>query len=192
MHRKPFLDLLTRHTPLNLEETRFKHDIDAFVRSTPACFERSWLPGHITGSAWILDRDLKKAVLVHHTKLGRWLQPGGHADGDNNLAAVALKEAWEETGLEGLVQVSNGIYDLDVHQIPAKGNVPAHLHYDIRFAFMCTGNKNFRINHESREILWVPLDKIKDFAPGMSVGRMVWKTSMLKTTLVRQFPAKGA
>lgn len=101
-----------------------------FLRE-PQAFLRSNLAGHFTGSAWLVSGDGQRALLMHHRKLNRWLQPGGHADGDTDLARVALREAEEESGLSELV-VEPDIFDLDRHRIPARGEEPEHWHYDAR------------------------------------------------------------
>src|SRR5882672_8038315 len=99
----------------------------------PRSFHRDHLPGHITGSAWIVNEDFTKVLLVLHAKLGRWLQPGGHADGDENVLGVALREAEEETGVKQYELLHPGIFDLDIHPIPARKDFQEHLHYDIRY-----------------------------------------------------------
>src|ERR1043166_7436421 len=96
------------------------------------CFQRPHLPGHITGSSWIVNKDRTKTLLVHHAKLNKWVQPGGHADGEENILNVALREAEEETGLKKLNPNQN-IFDVDIHLIPARKDFPEHFHYDIRF-----------------------------------------------------------
>lgn len=137
----------------------------------PRCFHRDHLPGHVTGSAWILSNDRKKVLLVHHAKLNKWLQPGGHADGEENVWAVAQKEAQEETGL--LVQpVSTGLFDIDIHEIPARGSFPSHDHYDIRFLFEADETTPLQINHESTELKWVLLTDLEKYNSSTSVLRM--------------------
>ena len=116
-------------------------------------FERARLAGHFTGSAWLVSADGQRALLMHHRKLDRWLQPGGHADGDPDLAAVALREAEEETGLTGLV-VEPAVFDLDRHAIPARGAEPEHWHHDVRFVVRATGNETFVLNEESHALAW--------------------------------------
>ena len=102
MHRKPLLDLLAGYRAAHPDERACVDRVDALVRSQRDCFERSCVPGHITASAWLLSPDGKRFLLTHHRKLGRWLQLGGHADGDSDVAAVALREAREESGLADL------------------------------------------------------------------------------------------
>src|SRR6185369_5766902 len=99
-----------------------------FVRSRPDCFERTCREGHVTGSAWVVSSDRSSVLLTHHARLGRWLQLGGHADGETDPFAVALREAREESGMERFREPSGESpplpLDLDVHVIPARGDEP--------------------------------------------------------------------
>lgn len=143
-----------------------------FLASSPAVFERSHPPGHFTGSAWLVSADGERVLLTHHRKLGRWLQLGGHADGDADLARVALREAEEESGLSGLV-VEGDIFDLDRHAIPARGADPEHWHYDVRFVVRATGSEDFAISEESLDLAWKPVAEIAaDPAMDESMRRM--------------------
>jgi 8-oxo-dGTP pyrophosphatase MutT (NUDIX family) len=127
-----------------------------FLASSPHVFERSHAPGHFTGSAWLVSADGERVLLTHHRKLGRWLQLGGHADGDRDLARVALREAEEESGLVDLV-VEPAIFDLDRHRIPARGHEPEHWHYDVRYVVRATGSEAFAVSAESLELAWRPI-----------------------------------
>lgn len=146
-----------------------------FISENPACCERSLPIGHLTGSAWLVSKDGKRALLMHHRKLNRWLQPGGHADGDANLARVALHEAEEETGLANL-QLEPEIYDLDLHRIPARGNEPEHWHYDVRFVVRACGSELFIQNEESLALAWFDIQKLaNDDELDESIRRMAKK-----------------
>lgn len=155
----------------------------AFVEANADCFERSLAKGHITGSAWITSPNGspngQRVVLIHHRKLDRWFQPGGHADGDPDIAAVALREAQEETELPDLLLVSPAIFDVDVHPIPARGDVEAHLHYDIRFLIQSGEAIPYGENSEVKAICWLTLDEAEALADSESVGRMVRKSRQL-------------
>lgn len=109
--------------------------------------------GHFTGSAWLVDRSGRKVLLTHHRKLDRWLQLGGHADGEQDLSAVALKEAQEESGLSNL-RVDPDIFDLDRHWIPERADVPGHWHYDVRHVVHAGANENFVVSDESHALAW--------------------------------------
>ena len=137
-----------------------------FVADTPDCFERSHLAGHITGSAWLLSPDGTKALLTLHRKLGLWLQPGGHADGDADVLRVALREAQEESGICGITPLSSHIYDVDVHSIPAHpdSGAPEHLHYDIRYLLQAP-HERFVLSHESVALVWYSPDEPTALTP---------------------------
>lgn len=130
-----------------------------FLHSSPQVFHRQHAPGHFTGSAWLVSADGQRVLLTHHRKLGRWLQLGGHADGDTDLARVALREAEEESGLSGL-RVQAEIFDLDRHRISARGTEPEHWHYDVRYIVQAGSSEAFRISAESLDLAWQPIKAI--------------------------------
>ena len=150
-----------------------------FIKSHPNSLERSCLPGHLTGSAWLVAPDRRSTVLIHHKKLNRWLQPGGHADSNGNLFQVALDEASEERGLDLsiFIPVTNLIFDIDVHKIPKRGAEPAHTHYDIRYIFQIP-EINLPGNDESYKVRFVPFDEVKEFNNTASIERMVLKPNI--------------
>ena len=146
-----------------------------FAAAHVDCCERTCVPGHFTGSAWLVSADGERALLLHHRKLGIWVQPGGHADGDGDLAAVALREAEEETGLPGLCP-EGGVFDLDRHLIPPRGSDPAHFHYDVRFVLRAGASEAFVVNGESHAMAWRPIREIAtDPEADESVRRMARK-----------------
>ena len=146
--------------------------ITAFVHENPDCLLRTNLAGHLTASAFVIDRERQHLLLIHHKALGRWLQPGGHADGDPDLMAVARSEVFEETGLRELDPVTPRPFDLDIHSIPERKGIPAHLHYDVRFlfeangSFVPTGN-----DREVHRVAWVPLSDLAALGVDESVLR---------------------
>ncbi len=131
----------------------FRDQILGFCAEHPDALHRTCLSGHLTGSAAVVDPGRRAALIMHHVKLDRWLQPGGHADGQADLADVALKEATEETGIQGLEVVQPAI-DLDVHVIPARPGEPEHLHLDVRFVVVAPPNCASEGNHESHDLAW--------------------------------------
>ncbi len=149
VHRKNLLSLLANYRKQHSSEAFAIDQYIAFVQTNANCFERSLLSGHVTGSAWLVNLDRKQVLLTHHKKLNCWLQLGGHADGDSDILAVALREAEEESGLVDIELASRGIFDIDIHVIPAGKNEPEHLHYDLRFAFRATGNQEYVLSEES-------------------------------------------
>jgi len=138
-------------------------------------FARERLGGHFTASAWLLHADGLRVLLTHHRKLDRWLQLGGHADGDNDLQRVALKEAEEESGLTGLA-VEPGIFDLDRHWIPRHDDVPAHWHYDVRFVVHAGECDTLVVSDESHDLQWREIEAlIHDQHADPSLRRMAGK-----------------
>ena len=123
-------------------------------------FRRERLAGHFTASCWLVSADGQRLLLTHHRKLQRWLQLGGHADGDRDLARVALKEAEEESGLTGLVLDDPAIFDIDKHWIPERKDVPGHWHYDVRFVIRALGGEDFVLSEESLELAWRPVAEV--------------------------------
>jgi 8-oxo-dGTP pyrophosphatase MutT (NUDIX family) len=120
--------------------------------------------------------DRKRTLLTLHRKLGKWLQLGGHADGDPDLLAVALREAREESGLAGLRVVSPRIFDVDRHWIPARGGEAAHWHHDLRFMIEADPAEALTVTGESRELSWVEVAGVPALNPEESMARMVRKT----------------
>ncbi|MBS0591331.1 MAG: NUDIX hydrolase [Proteobacteria bacterium] len=137
--------------------------------------ERHRREGHLTGSAWLVSADGARVLLTHHRKLGRWLQLGGHADGDTDLARVALREAQEESGLTDLA-VDLGIFDLDRHEIPARGDEPAHWHYDVRHVVRARASEAFVVSTESNALAWRDIAAlVTDESADGSLRRMAHK-----------------
>ena len=133
--------------------------------------ERTCRPGHFTGSALVVDDPAERVLLLFHTKLQRWLQPGGHADGDGNLASVALREAREETGIEGL-RLALPAIDLDIHQVdPPRED--AHLHLDVRFLVVAPPGAAPVGNHESEALRWVPVGDLSAYDLDPGTHRMI-------------------
>jgi 8-oxo-dGTP pyrophosphatase MutT (NUDIX family) len=146
--------------------------IAEFVLRDPRCAERENDVGHLTGSAWIVSKDRKRALLLHHRKLGRWIQLGGHADGEIDLLSVALKEAREESGLSQIRSVSHEIFDIDIHEIPEWKDVSRHLHFDVRFLFEADEGEKLVVNEESHGLAWVELGDLESYTQEESVLRM--------------------
>jgi 8-oxo-dGTP pyrophosphatase MutT (NUDIX family) len=170
------LHLLDAHCPLDDHELDALRATASFVRTHSDCFERTLLIGHVTGSAWVVSNDGGSVLLLHHGKLERWLQPGGHADGDSDIARVALREACEETSLRSLRACGTEIFDVDVHEIPARAAEPAHLHYDVRFLFRADRAEAPVPSDESRDARWLALEDARRLAPEASIERMIRKT----------------
>lgn len=149
------------------------HRADGALRTTK--------PGHLTGSAFVVDATAQRCLLLLHTKLGRWLQPGGHADGDTNLAGVAWREATEESGMDGL-RVWSAPVDLDVHLVAPPDDEP-HLHLDVRFLVVAPVGAEPVGNAESRDLRWVPEDEVASYGVDAGLERLAARAFALAREL---------
>jgi len=175
MHRQFLLEKLTRHRSDDEQEQAMLEKIIAFVNDNANCFDRELSIGHITGSAWIINKERSHVLLTHHKKLNRWLQLGGHSDGDANTLAVALKEGREESGLD-VTPLSENIFDVDVHLIPARQQEQEHYHYDVRFLLEADSQQPFVVSEESHDLAWVAIEALPDMIDEVSLLRMLKKT----------------
>jgi 8-oxo-dGTP pyrophosphatase MutT (NUDIX family) len=182
LNREQLIENLKIYTSTFPEEQAF---INMFINllQHPRAYYRDRLPGHMTGSAWIVDESFEHVLLTHHAKLNKWLQPGGHADGDEDIFRVALREAEEETGLSEFRILSHRIFDVDIHTIPARGDFPEHLHFDVRILIQHSRQKQFTVTDESHDLAWVAIKEIADKThQNVSMIRMAEKVRQLLTT----------
>ena len=175
MQQEPLLQLLHAHQPFDPHEQQMLAAITAFVREHENFHSRDLLIGHLTGSAWIVDETFSHALLLHHGKLNKWLQPGGHIEDDADMLTASLREAREETGAD-VRPHSPTIFDVDVHEIPGRADVSAHFHYDIRFLLIADKAAPLLVSSESKDLAWVALEQIEEFTREESVLRMARKT----------------
>ncbi|MBN2795542.1 MAG: NUDIX hydrolase [Clostridia bacterium] len=168
-------DLLDYKTDFN-EENEMVHQTIDYLRQTDDYLGKINPKGHITGSAWIISKDRKKALLTHHFKLNKWLQLGGHTELNETVIKSAEREGVEESGLKSLKLLHEDIFDVDVHLIPERKGVDAHYHYDIRFLFEADANELIEVSDESHDVKWVDLENINDYSNSQSIIRMVNKT----------------
>ena len=176
MNREQTLQLLDNHQPADAHEARMLDDIKGFVRQYDNFHSRQQLAGHLTGSAWVISEDRTHALLTHHGKFNCWVQLGGHCEDDPDMLSAALREAREESGLANVRPLSNRIFDVDVHAIPASPKEPAHFHYDIRFLFAADRTAPLIVSSESKDLAWVEMEKIAELTSEESILRMVRKT----------------
>ena len=170
MDRSTLVGMLQSYSTPFPEERKFIPSFLELLRDSD-CFQRTHLPGHVTGSSWIVNPAKTKTLLVHHGKLNRWMQPGGHADGDEDVLGVALREAEEETGVTKL-KATEAVFDIDIHAIPARKDLPEHLHFDIRFLVEADESEKVVVSEESHDVRWVRLDELEKFTTERSVTRM--------------------
>ncbi len=176
-------DLLVRAlldlSPADEEEARHRARILSFVRRHRDPFDRRLAEGHLTGSAITVSADGRRVLLLHHRKLGRWLQPGGHAEpGETSGEQVALREATEETGIAGLAlhPTAPRPLDVDVHDIPARDAEPAHAHLDLRYLVVAPPAPVASPDRAELEALsWVAWEEASTLGPDAGLRRALAK-----------------
>jgi 8-oxo-dGTP pyrophosphatase MutT (NUDIX family) len=167
------IQTLRAHAAADPEEAEDVRQVIGFVSSHDHPFDRAIVEGHLTGSALVVSSNGREVLLLHHHKLLRWLQPGGHAEpGERSGEAVALREALEETGIAGLTLHPHAPrpLDVDVHQIPARRDEPAHEHLDLRYLVVAPGDAVVAPGEgESERIRWFGWDELPglDLDPGL-------------------------
>ena len=156
---------LQAYEPSDLTEAEYRHRMIDLLAYAPTAFSRSaYMPGHFTAGCFIVD-DAGRLLLHHHRRLNLWLHMGGHIEEGESAEEAALREAREESGLADL-EILGGIFDLDIHDIPAAGAEPDHDHFDVRFLAHTADPDAVRIaGGESNEIAWVPLDRAAELMP---------------------------
>ena len=181
--RTALAEALRRHSPADEKEARDRDHILAFVLRHELPFDRAILEGHLTGSAVTVSSDGTRVLLLHHRKLDRWLQPGGHGDaGEASGEEVALREALEESGIRGLAlhPAAPRPLDVDVHDIPARARESAHEHLDLRYLVVAPGGAVIAPDlTELHEIRWVPWDEVDALAPDHGLRRALAKARFL-------------
>lgn len=195
--RDILLAKLARYAPIDADDAAACREIAEFARTHERCFDSTYSPGHITGSAWLLDATGARVLLTHHRRLGRWIQLGGHADGDPDPLAVALREAREESGIDGIEPISTEIFDLSIHDTPGHDGLAAHKHYDIRFLLRAGGDGRYVVSDESHALGWFTFEElaaldIDDAVRRMSIKwRRLYESESSDTRFDVQTPAAG-
>ncbi|MDT3724116.1 NUDIX hydrolase [Streptomyces sp. DSM 41972] len=137
---------------------------DAYLEHLAAHPDGLWKAcgaGHLTASALVVDPERGRVLLTLHRKLRMWLQTGGHCEpGDATLAAAALREATEESGVAGLTLLPGGPVRLDRHPVPP----PCHFHFDVQYAALATPDAVHAVSDESLDVRWFPYDEVPQVA----------------------------
>lgn len=174
--RQHLAGLLSAHRPADAVEAGHRERMIALAGIAGDPFSRKhFSPGHFTASAFILSPDRQSLLLIHHSKLHRWLQPGGHVEpGDADIVAAARREIVEEVGMTAPVLAGEGIFDVDIHPIPARKDEPDHEHFDVRFLFHAA-NVDATAGSDASACRWVPIREITAELTDDSVMRAMAK-----------------
>ncbi|MBR4081846.1 MAG: NUDIX hydrolase [Clostridia bacterium] len=131
------MDDIRNYVPGCEQEARDQAQMLAFMAAHPDCLERSCLAGHMTASAWVVNPERTKVLMAYHDLYDAWAWLGGHADGDDNLRAVALREAQEESGIRHAHLASEEIFSIETLTVDGHVKhgvwVPSHLHFNVTF-----------------------------------------------------------
>lgn len=175
--RQSLQDLLDAFVPYDEQEKESLQRVKEFVLAHPDCFGHYVLPGHVTGSAFVVDREYDYTLLTHHKKMNMWLQFGGHSDDHPIVSETAMREAREESGLLDIRYsiLGNTIFDIDVHTIPPHGTMPQHAHYDVRFLFTANKKEQLTVSPESNDMGWIRLEDVVKYNSHPELLRMVEK-----------------
>lgn len=176
--------LLEKHVPATREEETMKRQLMQFLAGNDNAYARENLVGHVVADAWIVNAARTHVLLVEHALYGAWMAPGGHCDGNPDVFSAALREAEEEAGITNLKPLLNGeIFDINSGYVPMRekawGIEPAHIHFDICFAFEGDDKAPLKISDESTGLKWVPLDDIKNINFNASHMQRVTKSKNL-------------
>lgn len=178
MERRSVRRLLEDYRAAHHDEHEVADRFLSFIDAHPDVLHRTCLPGHVTASCWILSADGEQCLLTHHRKLGKWLQLGGHVDGEPEIWRAALREAQEESGMTRF-ELEPVPLDIDIHEIPARGEEPAHLHHDVRFLMRAGAGQDIVRSEESLDLRWFPTDAVPRVTSEESVLRILRKAKSL-------------
>ena len=171
-------------TLLDEYELRYSHEAEVVARFREFLASGEPLQGksngrrHITASTWIVNRQSTRVLLTHHAKLNKWVQLGGHTDEGEDWTAAALREGHEESGLSELRLVSADLFDLDIHEIPARRGQAAHDHYDLRFLVEADDTVPLLVSEESHDVAWIDRRELERYTTEESQLRMNRKTAL--------------
>lgn len=178
MTRADLLAALAVYSPSTPEDTASLVRVRRLLASPADPFARQNPEGHVTGSAIVARPDGSEFLLVHHRKLGRWLQPGGHTEEtDASVFDTALREAREETGIPRFgAPIGDAILDVDVHAIPAHKKDPAHSHFDVRYLLTSSETAHAESAEDpARPMRWVSLEQGRALGLDASLERALGK-----------------
>ena len=159
MNREQLTAAIEAYVPYNEQEEADKAVILAFLNEAEDAFLRANLKAHMTASAWVINKKRTKVLMVYHRIYDSWSWTGGHADGKTDLAAVALREVTEETGVKNVKPVMNDIFSLEVLTVDGhekRGQyVPSHLHMNVTYLLEADDTEALTVcEEENKGVKW--------------------------------------
>lgn len=171
---------LKKVKPYGKTEEEMINRMITFIQSHDNPMDQKLEVGHLTGSAWIVNKERTKALFTHHTKLGMWLQLGGHAEKEDlSIKHTAIREAREESGLQSTQFITENILAVDIHLIPERKGFPDHFHYDVQFLLEADENEALDMTEESQDLKWIPFDEVMNYNNELSIKRMLEKSKSI-------------
>ena len=163
MNRAGLTDAIREYRPWNEQEAADREAILGFLAANEDAFVRTCPNAHMTASAWVVNRDRSKVLMVYHKIYDSWSWTGGHADGEEDLLSVAVREVKEETGVKTVTPVSDDIYSLEVLTVDGhekRGRyVSSHLHMNVTYLLEADETEELRVcEDENRGVSWFTLE----------------------------------
>ena len=169
------IEEIKNYQPTNEEEKKYRNHIIKFLITNKDNYLRTNPEGHLTASAWIINYNKNKVLLHYHKSLDKWIQLGGHLEKEESILEAALREAREESGLNSLSIIEQKIFDLDVHEIPARDEQAEHFHYDLRILMEANFEEELEMSNESKSLKWIDLNDVENYINEESILRMLRK-----------------
>ena len=163
MNRQELIKAISAYVPYNAQEAADKENILAFLTENEDAFLRSNEIAHMTASAWVVNREKTKVLMVYHKIYDSWSWTGGHADGETDLLAVALREVREETGVKTVFLLSDDIFSLEALTVDGHEKhgqyVPSHLHLNITYLLEADEKETLTVcKDENKAVAWFSLE----------------------------------
>ena len=158
---------LEEFEPYNEQEEVDKKIILDYINNFDDTLTRQNKYGHFTSSAFVLNKERTKILMVYHKIYNSWAWPGGHSDGDSNLLNVAMKEAKEETGIKNVIPIFKNIYSIEIISVngheKSEKYISSHVHLNVTYLLEADENEKIHIKEdENSGVKWVPIDNVLD------------------------------
>ena len=174
------LNELEKYETISIEEENSKSQTIKFLRTNDIVFGTKNIEGHVTASAWIVNKERSKVLMTHHKILDIWIQLGGHTDEGETPYQAGLREGYEESGLKNINEIEKSIFDIDVHYFPETKNKKAHYHYDFRYIFEADEKDEIIVSNESKDVKWISFNELEKYTSETALFRMREKSRSSK------------